>query len=263
MAKLIYAKYISRSPFSMDLQYSSDSESDPQEPLKPPPESFLLKYAETPVFRRKGTPTRRTSHISLHIPLSGEQHALLHSLVQKFWNELCRQCVLDESATLQETLFDELTEAARSLHISLSYNLTFENDEKLREFISLLEEKLPLKTPLKVGFSGEIRLLPSLDRSKQFVALMVDQETRNSLRSTVELINDHVPGNRDGDNNIPYSPDLLHCTIGEVHQKDLQFSAHLQPVTLAAASIVASQGRSKTPLHQKQARREKTNAQVG
>ncbi|KAG7824122.1 hypothetical protein KL909_002120 [Ogataea angusta] len=237
----------------MDLQYSSDSDSDTQEALRPPPESFLLKYSETPVFRRKETPSKRTTHVFLHIPLSNEQHALLHSLARKFWDELSRRCVLDESATLLETLFDELTDTARSLHISLSYNLTFENDQKLGEFISLLEEKLSLKTPLEVGFSGETRLLPSLDRSKQFVALMVDQETRNKLESTVELINHHIPGKRDGVNNMPYSPDFLHCTIGEIHQKDVQFSAHLQPVTLAAASVMASQGRSKTPLHQKDA----------
>ncbi|KAG7886383.1 hypothetical protein KL938_000036 [Ogataea parapolymorpha] len=244
----------------MDLQYSSDSESDTQEPLKPP-ESFLFKYSETPVFRRKETSTKRTSHIYLHIPLSDEQYALLHSLAQKFWDELSQRCVLNESVTLQETLFDELTDTPKTLHISLSYNLTFEDDQKLRQFIALLEENLPLRTPLMVGFSGEIRLLPSLDKSKQFVALIVDQETRNKLRSTVELINHHVPGNRDGDNNIRYDPDLLHCTIGEIHQKDLQFSAHLQPVTLAAASVIASQGRRKTPLHQKEARGEKKPTQ--
>ncbi|KAH3665425.1 hypothetical protein OGAPHI_003609 [Ogataea philodendri] len=232
----------------MDLQYASDSEDESVSPLKPPPPNLYLKYSKQWTFQRKSGICRKTAFIYLNIQPHPQEYHLLQNLANKTWQQVQKLYVVDNASFNDHFLYDNLTQTYNNLHISLSYNLSFEDEDQFNQFVNTFQSNSTKPVPAEITFSGIVKLLPNLDGSKCFISLMLSEDSQKQLKKTVELINANIPPFKDGFHNQLYSPEYLHCTIGEIRHKDLDLQWQSEPISLRATSCLISNGIKETPL---------------
>lgn len=243
------------------VQYSSsDSEDDTfnlplkKQKLQQPPPIILQKFSKIPL---KITKKNRKNGILLNQELNEISFIYIQFVPdEKF---LCKvndtiniinqtlntQVGINSNMTYIKNLcINPLTLNANTLHISLCYNFHMKKNEldNLTKNISTDSEIKKIKFPLSLKFENQVKLFPNEDKSKYFVAFVLDKSSRDIVQPIVDYINSHNL------NVKKYDVNSLHTSIAEINTEIEipipSISLNTKEIRIDNDSLVITRGRS-------------------